>query len=40
MSKWILNTLVVCFALMSLAGCYGEEPYADKKKAQEEEAAK
>ena len=36
MSKWILSTMVVCLALMSLTGCYNEEPYADKKKAQEE----
>ena len=36
MSKLVFSTMMVCLALMSLTGCYGEEPYADKKAAQEE----
>ena len=36
MGKKVLTALVLCFALTTLLGCYSEEPYADKKKAQEE----
>jgi hypothetical protein len=36
MGKRVLAAMVLCLALSTLIGCYGEEPYADKKKAQEE----